>query len=42
MLVEDVSPAEVAPRYVPVDHYAAAAYYRLARARVTTDEPAGA
>jgi methyltransferase (TIGR00027 family) len=32
-LLEDVSPAEAAPRYVPAEHRQAAAYYRLARAR---------
>ena len=32
-LLEDVSPAEAAPRYVPAESRQAAAYYRLARAR---------
>jgi len=32
-LVEDVSPAEAAPRYVPPERRRAAAFYRLARAR---------
>jgi methyltransferase (TIGR00027 family) len=33
-LVEDVSPAEAAPRYVPEEHRPAAAYYRLCRAEI--------
>ena len=32
-LLEDVSPAEAAPRYVPAEYRQVAAYYRLARAR---------
>jgi methyltransferase (TIGR00027 family) len=40
-LVEDISPAEAAPRYVPRAQRPAAAFYRLARARAV-DDRAGA
>jgi len=36
-MVEDVSPAEAAPRYVPAEHRRTAAFYRLARARPAGD-----
>jgi methyltransferase (TIGR00027 family) len=36
-LLEDVSPAEAAPRYVPAEHRRTAAFYRLARARPAGD-----
>jgi methyltransferase (TIGR00027 family) len=36
-LLEDVSPAQAAPRYVAAEHHEAAAYYRLARARLAAE-----
>ena len=39
-LVEDVSPAEAAPRYVRAEHRPAAAFYRLARA-CRAERPSG-
>jgi methyltransferase (TIGR00027 family) len=36
-LLEDVSPAEAAPRYVPASQHRTAAFYRLARARIAEE-----